>query len=81
MVRALLSYGDISYESVLVNMMSKKELKWSTYQKIPILVVNGMQVPDTNCEPTEPDILPRSTTPTSSTKSSVQSSLDEYCRM
>uniref|UniRef100_A0A7S0NE46 GST N-terminal domain-containing protein n=1 Tax=Hanusia phi TaxID=3032 RepID=A0A7S0NE46_9CRYP len=46
MVRALLAYGDIKYESVMVNMMSKKELKWSTYRKIPILVINGMQIND-----------------------------------
>ncbi|EKX35797.1 hypothetical protein GUITHDRAFT_146255 [Guillardia theta CCMP2712] len=40
MVRALLAYGGLKYESVLVNMMSTRHLD------IPTLVVNGMQIND-----------------------------------
>eukprot|EP00250_Pteridium_aquilinum_P014034 c21736_g1_i1 orf=235-1218(-) len=45
-VRAFLDYHSIPYRVVEVNPMSKKELKWSEYKKVPILMVNGQQMND-----------------------------------
>jgi microsomal prostaglandin-E synthase 2 len=43
---AFLDYHDIPYKVVEVNPMGKKELKWSDYKKVPVLVVDGEQMND-----------------------------------
>ncbi|XP_042457126.1 prostaglandin E synthase 2-like [Zingiber officinale] len=43
-VKAYLDYHDIPYKVVEVNPISKKEIKWSDYKKVPILVVDGEQL-------------------------------------
>lgn len=45
-VKAFLDYYDIPYKIVEVNPMSKKEIKWSDYKKVPILMVDGEQMVD-----------------------------------
>jgi len=45
-VKAFLDYHDIPYKVVEVNPMGKKELKWSDYKKVPVLVVDGEQMND-----------------------------------
>ncbi|KAG9270274.1 prostaglandin E synthase 2 [Astyanax mexicanus] len=40
-VRAFLDYHRIPYEIVEVNPVMRQEIKWSTYRKVPILMVNG----------------------------------------
>ncbi|KAH7431226.1 hypothetical protein KP509_08G037800 [Ceratopteris richardii] len=45
-VRAFLDYHHIPYRVVEVNPMSKKEIKWSEYKKVPILMVDGQQMND-----------------------------------
>ncbi|ESP00899.1 hypothetical protein LOTGIDRAFT_180368 [Lottia gigantea] len=40
--RAFLDYYGISYDVVEVNSVTKKQLKWSQYKKVPVLVVNGV---------------------------------------
>ncbi|KDP23940.1 hypothetical protein JCGZ_27100 [Jatropha curcas] len=40
-VKAFLDYYDIPYKVVEVNPISKKEIKWSDYKKVPILMVDG----------------------------------------
>ncbi|KAI5083904.1 hypothetical protein GOP47_0000073 [Adiantum capillus-veneris] len=45
-VRAFLDYHNIPYRVVEVNPMSKKELKWSEYKKVPVLMVDGQQMND-----------------------------------
>ncbi|XP_072954080.1 uncharacterized protein [Typha angustifolia] len=47
-VRAFLDYHDIPYKVVEVNPISKKEIKWSDYKKVPILVVDGEQLVDSS---------------------------------
>ncbi|XP_072958608.1 uncharacterized protein [Typha angustifolia] len=47
-VRAFLDYHDIPYKVVEVNPLSKKEIKWSDYKKVPILVVDGEQMVDSS---------------------------------
>ncbi|OIW16055.1 hypothetical protein TanjilG_04590 [Lupinus angustifolius] len=47
-VKAYLDYYDIPYKVVEVNPLSKKEIKWSEYQKVPILVVDGDQLNDSS---------------------------------
>lgn len=39
-VRAFLDYHGVPYEIVEVNPVMRKEIKWSTYRKVPILMVN-----------------------------------------
>ncbi|KAH9514530.1 Prostaglandin E synthase 2 [Bulinus truncatus] len=39
-VRAALDYYGFSYDVIEVNSVTKKQLKWSEYQKVPILVIN-----------------------------------------
>ncbi|TRZ02208.1 hypothetical protein DNTS_030438 [Danionella cerebrum] len=39
-VRAFLDYHHLPYEIVEVNPVMRKEIKWSTYRKVPILMVN-----------------------------------------
>jgi len=41
---AFLDYYDIPYKVVEVNPISKKEIKWSDYKKVPILTVDGEQL-------------------------------------
>ncbi|KAK8945977.1 hypothetical protein KSP40_PGU018503 [Platanthera guangdongensis] len=43
-VKAFLDYHDIPYKVVEVNPFGKKEIKWSDYKKVPILVVDGEQL-------------------------------------
>ncbi|CAL9752228.1 unnamed protein product [Musa acuminata subsp. burmannicoides] len=43
-VKAFLDYHDVPYKVVEVNPLSKKEIKWSDYKKVPILVVDGEQL-------------------------------------
>ena len=45
---ALLDYHDIPYKVVEVNPLSKKEIKWSEYKKVPILMVDGEQLNDSS---------------------------------
>ncbi|CAM6089798.1 unnamed protein product [Calypogeia fissa] len=45
-VKAFLDYHDIPYRVVEVNPVGKKELKWSDYKKVPVLVVDGEQLND-----------------------------------
>ncbi|XP_042276618.1 prostaglandin E synthase 2 [Thunnus maccoyii] len=40
-VRAFLDYHGLPYEIVEVNPVMRKEIKWSTYRKVPILMVDG----------------------------------------
>lgn len=47
-VKAFLDYHDIPYKVVEVNPISKKELKWSEYKKVPILMVDGQQMNDSS---------------------------------
>ncbi|KAJ7975237.1 prostaglandin E synthase 2-like [Quillaja saponaria] len=47
-VKAFLDYHAIPYKVVEVNPLSKKEIKWSDYQKLPILVVDGEQLNDSS---------------------------------
>ncbi|CAH9120557.1 unnamed protein product [Cuscuta epithymum] len=47
-VKAFLDYYDISYKIVEVNPISKKEIKWSDYKKVPILMVDGKQMVDSS---------------------------------
>uniref|UniRef100_A0A2P2KGZ0 Prostaglandin E synthase 2 n=1 Tax=Rhizophora mucronata TaxID=61149 RepID=A0A2P2KGZ0_RHIMU len=43
-VKAFLDYYDIPYKVVEVNPITKKEIKWSDYKKVPILMVDGEQL-------------------------------------
>lgn len=45
---AFLDYYDIPYKVVEVNPLSKKETKWSEYKKVPILMVDGVQMVDSS---------------------------------
>lgn len=47
-VSAFLDYHDIPYKIVEVNPLSKKEIKWSDYKKVPILMVDGEQLVDSS---------------------------------
>uniref|UniRef100_A0A0D6QXV7 Prostaglandin E synthase 2 n=1 Tax=Araucaria cunninghamii TaxID=56994 RepID=A0A0D6QXV7_ARACU len=47
-VKAFLDYYDLPYNIVEVNPISKKEIKWSDYKKVPILVVDGKQLNDSS---------------------------------
>ncbi|KAG0474881.1 hypothetical protein HPP92_014567 [Vanilla planifolia] len=47
-VKAYLDYHDIPYKVVEVNPFGKKEIKWSDYKKVPILVVGGEQLNDSS---------------------------------
>lgn len=41
-VRAMLNYNGISHDIVEVNSITREEIKWSEYKKVPILVVEGV---------------------------------------
>lgn len=43
-VRAFLDYHGFPYEIVEVNPVMRQEIKWSTYRKVPILMVNDTVV-------------------------------------
>ncbi|KAF2310144.1 hypothetical protein GH714_006742 [Hevea brasiliensis] len=43
-----LDYYNIPYKVVEVNPISKKEIKWSDYKKVPILTVDGEQMVDSS---------------------------------
>ncbi|CAI0382553.1 unnamed protein product [Linum tenue] len=47
-VKAFLDYYSIPYKVVEVNPMSKKEIKWSEYKKVPILTIDGEQMVDSS---------------------------------
>ncbi|XAR64211.1 Prostaglandin-E synthase [Bertholletia excelsa] len=47
-VKAFLDYYDIPYKVVEVNPISKKEIKWSDYKKVPILMVDGENMVDSS---------------------------------
>ncbi|KAA8542828.1 hypothetical protein F0562_023980 [Nyssa sinensis] len=47
-VKAFLDYYKIPYKVVEVNPISKKEIKWSDYKKVPILVVDGEELVDSS---------------------------------
>ncbi|KAK3228290.1 hypothetical protein Dsin_008152 [Dipteronia sinensis] len=47
-VKAFLDYYDIPYKVIEVNPLSKKEIKWSDYKKVPILMVDGEQLVDSS---------------------------------
>ncbi|KAH7849314.1 hypothetical protein Vadar_016153 [Vaccinium darrowii] len=47
-VKAFLDYYDIPYKVVEVNPINKKEIKWSDYKKVPILMVDGEQMVDSS---------------------------------
>ncbi|KAL6524844.1 hypothetical protein OROMI_030437 [Orobanche minor] len=47
-VSTFLDYFDIPYKVVEVNPISKKEIKWSDYKKVPILMVDGEQLVDSS---------------------------------
>lgn len=47
-VRAFLDYSGIRYKIVEVNPISKKEIKWSDYKKVPILMVDGEVMVDSS---------------------------------
>ncbi|XP_022769212.1 prostaglandin E synthase 2 [Durio zibethinus] len=47
-VKAFLDYNNIPYKAVEVNPISKKEIKWSDYKKVPILKVDGEQMVDSS---------------------------------
>ncbi|PWA38654.1 Glutaredoxin [Artemisia annua] len=47
-VKAYLDYYDIPYKVVEVNPLSKKEIKWSDYKKVPILMVDGEPLQDSS---------------------------------
>lgn len=47
-VKAFLDYYEIPYKVVEVNPISKKEIKWSEYKKVPILMVDGEQLVDSS---------------------------------
>lgn len=42
--RAFLDYHGLPYEIVEVNPVMRQEIKWSTYRKVPILMVNDDMV-------------------------------------
>ncbi|OIT38829.1 PREDICTED: prostaglandin E synthase 2 [Nicotiana attenuata] len=47
-VKAFLDYYDIPYKIIEVNPISKKEIKWSDYQKVPIVIVDGETLLDSS---------------------------------
>lgn len=47
-VKAFLDYYDVPYKVVEVNPLSKKEIKWSDYKKVPILMVDGETLQDSS---------------------------------
>lgn len=47
-VKAFLDYHDLPYKIVEVNPISKKEIKWSDYKKVPVLMVDGKQLNDSS---------------------------------
>ncbi|KAF5734030.1 prostaglandin E synthase 2-like [Tripterygium wilfordii] len=62
-VKAFLDYYDIPYKVVEVNPLSKKEIKWSDYKKVPILMVDGERLVDSSAiiDQLSEKILPKNT--------------------
>jgi microsomal prostaglandin-E synthase 2 len=54
-VTAFLDYHGIPYKVVEVNPVGKKEIKWSDYKKVPVLVVDGEQLTDSTSTQLSPD--------------------------
>ncbi|CAI9101675.1 OLC1v1039053C1 [Oldenlandia corymbosa var. corymbosa] len=73
-VKAFLDYYDIPYKIVEVNPLSKKEIKWSDYKKVPILMVDGEQMVDSSAII---DKLSEKTRPSVSVKSSPEADEEE----
>jgi len=46
--KAVLDYYKVPYRTVEVNPLTKKELKWSDYKKVPVLVMDGEQYNDSS---------------------------------
>lgn len=46
LLSAFLDYYNVPYKVVEVNPIFKKEIKWSEYKKVPILMVDGVQMVD-----------------------------------
>lgn len=44
LLAVFLEYYDIPYKIVEVNPINKKEIKWSDYRKVPILMADGEQM-------------------------------------
>uniref|UniRef100_A0A061RRA8 Prostaglandin E synthase 2 n=1 Tax=Tetraselmis sp. GSL018 TaxID=582737 RepID=A0A061RRA8_9CHLO len=44
--KAVLDYYKVPYRTVEVNPLTKKEIKWSDYKKVPVLVMDGKQYND-----------------------------------
>lgn len=47
-VKAFLDYYKIPYRCVEVNPLTKAELKWSEYKKVPVILIDGQQVNDSS---------------------------------
>lgn len=45
---AFLDYYDVKYKVIEVNPLTRKEIKWSEYKKVPILVVDGEPLVDSS---------------------------------
>lgn len=45
---AFLDYYDVKYKVIEVNPLTRKELKWSDYKKVPVLVVDGEPLKDSS---------------------------------
>lgn len=41
-LRSVLDYYGFSYDVIEVNSVTKKQIKWSDYKKVPILVCDGI---------------------------------------
>lgn len=76
-VKAFLDYYDIPYKIVEVNPLMKKEIKWSEYKKVPILMVDGEQMVDSS---DIIDKLYKKINPDVSTKSSGESEEQKWRR-
>jgi len=47
-VKAYLDYKKLSYQTIEVHPLNKKELEFSNYKKVPILIFNGEQINDSS---------------------------------
>ncbi|GIW23126.1 MAG: hypothetical protein KatS3mg068_2133 [Candidatus Sericytochromatia bacterium] len=47
-VKAYLDYKKLNYEIIEVNPLNKKEIAFSSYKKVPILIFNGEQINDSS---------------------------------
>ena len=44
MVRAMFAFAEVPLELVEISILTKSEISWSKYQKVPIVTLNGLQV-------------------------------------